>query len=180
MSNCQLSFTQIYDDGDDDTLQLSQTVSSCRRTISLLLTMTLCCASDGLNNVTRSLSVIYEWVKDAEGQGQGRFKDVQSIEVVGARDWTHFTVDSYHFLVVASARSEASFSLSSSSSSSLLSSGQQYSVVYFWHSGRFIPFQTIEVCRCVQSIDQNKTYTVQLILILSYEKCDICALVFRF
>jgi len=84
--------------------------------------------ADGSENVTRSLSVIYEWV-------EGRFKDIQSLEVIGARDWTHFSVDSYHFLVVAS----------TSSSSSL---AQQYSLIYFWDSGRFIPFQTIEV-RCL-------------------------------
>jgi len=87
--------------------------------------------------VTRSVSVIYEWVDDA--QGRGHFKDIQSIEVTGARDWTHFTVDSYHFLVVATARSEAA------AASASLSTQPQYSVIYFWQSGRFIPFQTIEV-----------------------------------
>jgi len=103
----------------------------------LKTTYYLCgCDADGLNNVSRSQSVVYEWVEDAEGQGH--FKDIQSIEVVGARDWTHFAVDSYHFLVVASARSESS---TSSSSSVQL----QYSVIYLWQSGRFIPFQTIEV-----------------------------------
>jgi len=108
------------------------------------LIVPLWCDLDAQNNVTRSMSVIYEWFEDAERQGQGRFKDIQSIEVIGARDWTHFTVDSYHFLVVASARSEPSTTSLSSSSSSILS-GQQYSVIYFWDSGRFIPFQTIEV-----------------------------------
>jgi len=98
-----------------------------------------------LDNSTRSQSIIYEWFEDSEGQGQGQFKDVQSIEVVGARDWTHFTVDSYHFLVVASARSESSPPPSSSSSNVQL----QYSVIYLWQSGRFIPFQTIEVCRFI-------------------------------
>jgi len=92
--------------------------------------------TDGLDNVTWSQSVLYEWVvEDAEGEGQGRFKDIQTIEVTGARDWTHFTVDSYHFLVVAT---------SSSSSSSMLSVSQQNSVIYFWQRGRFIPFQTIK------------------------------------
>jgi len=92
---------------------------------------------DGLNDtVTQGLSVIYEWISDDEGQAKGRFEVIQSLAVSGARDWTHFTVDSYHFLVVASARHD----------SSSLSLQMLYSIVYLWQSGRFVPFQTIEVC----------------------------------
>ena len=141
--------------GDSSTIVfLHPNVCSCwcpsssdgRRWLLLLLLRTRLPVCD-VDNVTRSLSVVYEWVDDRKGQGQGRFKDIQSLEVIGARDWTHFTVDNYHFLVVASAGSQSS--TSSSSSSSLSSSLHQYAVVYLWQSGRFIPFQTIEVCRCV-------------------------------
>ncbi|XP_059175255.1 thrombospondin-type laminin G domain and EAR repeat-containing protein-like [Physella acuta] len=79
-------------------------------------------ARDNDNHVN---STVYKWAPTL-----GLFIEFQSLPTLGAFDWTHFTVDKYHFLVVANAFDN--------NSTWILSS------VYIWHSGQWVLFQSIQ------------------------------------
>ncbi|XP_070188446.1 thrombospondin-type laminin G domain and EAR repeat-containing protein-like [Littorina saxatilis] len=70
-------------------------------------------------------SVIYKWDDD-----EREFGEHQRIMTVGAYDWTHFSVDGFHFLVVANAFNGLSTLIDSA--------------VYFFQDGQFVKFQTME------------------------------------
>ncbi|KAK6165532.1 hypothetical protein SNE40_022446 [Patella caerulea] len=70
-------------------------------------------------------SSIYQWNK-----GKKRFEEKQTIPTIGAYDWTHFTVDGFHFLVVANAFNGLTTLV--------------YSVIYFWQNDQLVQFQTME------------------------------------
>ena len=63
-----------------------------------------------------------------------RFVERQRLPTVGAYDWTHFRLDGYHLLVVAN-----------SFSGPPRRTTRVDSVIYFWQSGSFLPFQTLQV-----------------------------------
>ena len=84
--------------------------------------------------------MVYRW-----NSGSRQFEETQRITTTGAYDWTHFALDGYHFLAVAN-----SFSGPPARTTFIKS------VVYFWQDGRFIPFQTIEVCSLVDRASSQR------------------------
>lgn len=71
-------------------------------------------------------SIVYKW-----NATNRRFEEHQAIPTIGAYDWTHFTVDQFHFLAVANAFDGLSTRI--------------FSAIYFWQMERFVQFQTMEV-----------------------------------
>lgn len=75
-------------------------------------------------------SVVYVW-----NETVSQFVSFQDIETTGAYDWTHFTIDGYHFLALASSCLRSAIDVNSFSASD----------IYLWQDDQFIRFQTIEV-----------------------------------
>ncbi|CAG5130375.1 unnamed protein product, partial [Candidula unifasciata] len=71
-------------------------------------------------------SIVYKW-----SSRERQFLEHQRLLTIGAYDWTHFTVDGYHFLAVANAFSGLTTLV--------------FSVLYFWQNSSWIQFQTLEV-----------------------------------
>ncbi|XP_041374833.1 thrombospondin-type laminin G domain and EAR repeat-containing protein-like [Gigantopelta aegis] len=70
-------------------------------------------------------SYIYVW-----NWRKRKFEEHQKLMTIGAYDWTHFTVNGFHFLALANAFNGMSTLL--------------YSVIYFWQDDKFVMFQTME------------------------------------